>query len=398
MRRDINYRDPDFLTNHIKSIISFYYPNSIDLRLGGYINQFLDDGSIYDSMTKHLVGTCRFIYIYSVGAILQDNKKYREAASHGLEFLINTHKQPDGGFSWILNGVEVQDDNRFCYGHAFVLLAGAMATKAGVTGAKKFTSDIYDLLEEHFWDPVSRLYLDEMEKDWKNISPYRGQNANMHMCEAMISAFEATGDKKYLNRAYELAKRICVDMTKKTNGLIWEHFDSDWNPDWDYNKDNPKHMFKPFGYNLGHSIEWAKLLILIERYQPEYWMIDKAKNLFDVAFEKSWDNKKGGMHYTLSPNGQILDTDRYYWVLAETMASSALLAIRTQDNNYWNIYKKIWIFCDKYFIDHKFGAWYRVLNSENKKYDDVKSPPSKTDYHPVGACYEVLNAIKENNK
>ena len=46
-----------------------------------------------------------------------------------------------------------------------------------------------------------------------------------------------------------------------------------------------------------------------------------------------------------------------------------------------------------YFIDEKRGGWYRVLNNMNEKYDIYKSPPAKTDYHPLGACYEILNEI-----
>ncbi|GIS63905.1 MAG: hypothetical protein CM1200mP3_01530 [Chloroflexota bacterium] len=37
----------------------------------------------------------------------------------------------------------------------------------------------------------------------------------------------------------------------------------------------------------------------------------------------------GGMNYSFDPDGEILDTDRYYWVLSETFASAALLACRT---------------------------------------------------------------------
>ena len=58
----MSYRDPAFLRDHIKSIIAFYHPTCIDDEFGGYINQLRDDGSIYDRNTKHLVGTCRFIY------------------------------------------------------------------------------------------------------------------------------------------------------------------------------------------------------------------------------------------------------------------------------------------------------------------------------------------------
>ena len=41
----MNYKNPDFLKNHIKSIISFYHPSCIDNEFGGYINQFRDDGN-----------------------------------------------------------------------------------------------------------------------------------------------------------------------------------------------------------------------------------------------------------------------------------------------------------------------------------------------------------------
>ena len=39
----------------------------------------------------------------------------------------------------------------------------------------------------------------------------------------------------------------------------------------------------------------------------------------------------------------------------------------------------------------EYGAWFRILDSKNKKYDNLKSPAGKVDYHTMGACYEVLN-------
>ena len=62
----MSYREPAFLLDHIASIIAFYHPICIDEKFGGYINQLRDDGSVYDRNTKHLVGTCRFIYNYSI--------------------------------------------------------------------------------------------------------------------------------------------------------------------------------------------------------------------------------------------------------------------------------------------------------------------------------------------
>lgn len=44
-------------------------------------------------------------------------------------------------------------------------------------------------------------------------------------------------------------------------------------------------------------------------------------------------------------------------------------------------------------LNHQYGAWFRILDADNRKYDDEKSPAGKTDYHTMGACYEVLNVV-----
>ena len=397
----MNYRDSAFLGNHIRSIIDFYHPACIDREVGGYINQFLDDGTIYDRTTKHLVGTCRFIYNYAIAWLVLQDEEYRDASTHGLRFLQEVHRQPDGGFAWVLQGREVEDGTRHCYGHAFVLLAAAGAAKASVPGAKELIAEIYDLLETRFWESPAQLYVDEIAVgDWSAISPYRGQNANMHMCEAMLCAFEATGEARYLERAHLLARRICVELSEASNGLVWEHYATDWSHDWEYNLDDPQNLFRPYGYLPGHFVEWAKLLLILERHRPEDWMAPKAQQLFDVAMEKSWVHEGGGMNYTFSSDGRVLDTDRYYWVLSEAFASAAALAIRTGDENYWDWYDKVWQYADRHLVDHEYGGWFRVLNVENQKYGNEKSPPSKTDYHPLAACYETLVAMnlaaKEN--
>ena len=36
---------------------------------------------------------------------------------------------------------------------------------------------------------------------------------------------------------------------------------------------------------------------------------------------------------------------------------------------------------------------FEYLDQNNDKYDNLKSPAGKTDYHTMGACYEVLNSI-----
>ncbi|MBV8660046.1 MAG: AGE family epimerase/isomerase, partial [Burkholderiales bacterium] len=54
----------------------------------------------------------------------------------------------------------------------------------------------------------------------------------------------------------------------------------------------------------------------------------------------------------------------------------------------------LWQYSWAHFVDHRYGAWYRILDRQNRKYSDEKSPAGKVDYHTMGACYEVLNVLK----
>ncbi|EQD51949.1 N-acylglucosamine 2-epimerase, partial [mine drainage metagenome] len=60
---------------------------------------------------------------------------------------------------------------------------------------------------------------------------------------------------------------------------------------------------------------------------------------------------------------------------------------------YWERYEALWRYVWQYFVDHRYGAWYRILNRDNVKYSNEKSPAGKCDYHTMGACYEVLGLI-----
>ena len=106
-----------------------------------------------------------------------------------------------------------------------------------------------------------------------------------------------------------------------------------------------------------------------------------------------WDKKNQGLYYGFAPHGAVCDSDKYFWVQAESIAAAALLAKRTKNNAYWDWYERIWSYSWKHMIDHNYGAWFRILDRNNDKYDNMKSPAGKTDYHTMGACYEVLNSI-----
>ena len=356
------FRDKDFLIKHAESIMHFYHPRCIDKEKGGFFHYFKDDGSVYDSATKHLVSSTRFIYNYSMAYIHFKDDEYLDAVRHGINFLRNSHlNQKTGGYAWILNGQSMADSSNYCYGLAFVLLAYSTAYKAGISEAKIYIEEVFELMEKYFWRDEFGLYADEISSDWSKVSNYRGQNANMHSCEALIASYEATNEQKYLDRALIISDNICNRQAEQADGLIWEHYSSEWRIDWSFNKDKPDDLFRPWGFQVGHLTEWSKLLLILERYVNKDWLLPRAIELFEDAVEMGWDEKNDGLFYGFAPNGDICDRDKYFWVQAESFAAAALLANRTKDAKYWDWYERIWQFSWKHMIDHKYGAWFRIL-------------------------------------
>ena len=389
----MNFSTPEFLTDHAKSILAFYDDKVVDPS-GGYFQNFNDDGTLFDMGFKQLVSSTRIIVNYARAGRHFDNPEYLTIAKHGLDYLELCHFDASNQtYAWTLNNHKVQDSTQQAYGYAFVLLAYAHAYQAGIISTSEKIHQTFGLLEKRFYLPELQIYGDELNPDG-TLNDYRGQNANMHICEALIACFKATNEPKYIERALQLAKMFCNTQAAKTEGLIWEHFKTDLNPDWQYNIDDPKNLYRPWGFQPGHQTEWAKLLLQLNQLQPQVWLVDKAKTLFNKAYRYAWDNENGGLVYGFNKQGKWCDDDKYFWVQAESIAAASLLLSTSKDKWYQHCYKQLWQYCWQHMIDHQHGAWFRVLTVDNNKYSEQKSAAgAKCDYHTLGMCFDILESL-----
>lgn len=393
-----DYRSRSFLLGHIGQCLDFYHPRALDDQ-GGFFQCFANDGTLLDARRRNLVSSCRFVFIEAQAYLLFGRAEHRQAARHGLNFLTQAHRNPQtGGYAWRLScqasGVEVVDGRNIGYGLSFVVLACAMALKAGLEEAAGWLDEVVATLERRLFDPAHGLYADIASADWQ-VSDYRGQNCNMHACEAMLCAFEATGQPWYLERAETLAQAVTVKLAGHSGlGEIWEHYHADWTPDWLYNLQDHRDGYRPWGHLAGHQTEWAKLLLMLDRHLAAPWHLQRAQALFEGAMQRAWDVPRGGMFHSWGPDGQRCDDSKQQWVHAETLAAAAHLAVRTGQAHYWDWYDRIWSYCWRHLVDHRHGAWFRALDADNRVTSTEKSEP-EPDYHNMGACAEVLRLLSQ---
>lgn len=393
-----DFRSRRFLLDHLQRTMNFYHPAGLD-PAGGFFTVFGPDGAVLDRRSRSLVHTCRFLF-NEVNAYLEFGRAdYRDGARHALDFLTAHHRVPlTRGYRWTFafegESRSRENDANITYGLSFTILAYAMAIKAGFTQAEGWLDELVEVMETRLFDAGHGLYADQANADFSVIAPYRGQNANMHACEAMIAAFEATGDGWYIDRAETIAAAICLRQAALSPlDQVWEHYHADWSIDLDYNRNDHSDGYRPWGFLAGHQTEWAKLLIMLDGHRPAAWHLPRARSLFDRAMDLSWDRERGGMFYSYGLDAALYDRSKQQWVHAETLAAAAHLAVRTGNEAYWAWYDRLWRYVWAHLADHRHGGWYRALNADNSLASAVRGDP-EPDYHNMGACVEILKLIE----
>jgi mannose/cellobiose epimerase-like protein (N-acyl-D-glucosamine 2-epimerase family) len=376
-----------WLLEQARGLFGFFQPAAINPAGGFYA---LDDrGQPLPpqgprGQVRNLHEATRMVHCYAM-AHLMGLPGADRMVDQGMEFTWSRHRDTvDGGYFWGIDDVGPVNDTKQAYGHAFVLLAASSAKVIGHPDADRMLADVSDVLLGRFWDARAGATTEEYSRDWQPLGAYRGQNSNMHLTEALMAAFEATGDHTYLTMAERIAALIINCHARAEGWRVAEHFHADWSVDRDYAGDP---MFRPAGTTPGHALEWSRLLVQLwelgARAHP--WMAEAAQALFLHTCEIGWDKARGGFYYTLGWDDLPARSDRYWWPCAEGIAAASVLRQISDDPRFEVWYRRIWSFVTTHVIDHKDGAWWPELDDDLRPVNRVFT--GKPDlYHAVQAC------------
>ena len=371
-----------------KRLIAVFQHNAFNPAGGfftlGEIGQPLPPKTGQAGVERQLHDTTRIVHCFSVAQLLGTPGADR-MIDHGMEFIWQRHRDTkNGGYFWSVDDETAINPTKQAYGHAFVLLAASSAKVVGHPEADRLLADVTEVLHKRFWEMRYGATSEEYTADWHNVSDYRGQNCNMHLTEAVMAAFEATGDRFYLDMGESIASLIIERHARQQKWRVAEHFTKDWQVDFDFGGDP---MFRPAGTTPGHALEWSRLLIQLWELggRKHAWMPEAAKALFLNTVSIGWDNESGGFYYTLDWHDRPDQADRFWWPCAEGIAASAVIGSIDEDPRFEEWYRRIWGFTDNHLIDHVHGGWFPELGPDLKPVSRVFS--GKPDlYHALQAC------------
>ncbi|MDU7693001.1 MAG: AGE family epimerase/isomerase [Helicobacter sp.] len=402
-----------WLLGHLLSLFDFGKGAVVykdDFKSGGF--GYLDrDGNLDAKKPRELWINGRFTHVYALGHILGVPLS-GELCDHGISALCEEfYDKENGGYFSSLKDLNNEPNNRKeAYAQAFVVLAFASATLAKRKGAAENLYKALDLIDRHFWDEKRGIILEGYDREFKNLEPYIGANANMHSLECFLAASDALNfinDGKEADKWLLRGLRIAQNIVKKAKDhRIIEHFTSDFEPIANYNEDYKNHPFRPYGATPGHGFEWSRLCLhlhdalLAKRSdvaprladfggfdQVLAFLLHTGKALFERALNdglKFANNKNLGFVYTTDFAGKEVIEARMHWVVCEAIASSSVLYSLTKEARYLELYKQFWDLASLHFIDGS-KSWHHELDKNLKISSNTWS--GKPDlYHAVQTC------------
>ncbi|MEU2939514.1 AGE family epimerase/isomerase [Nocardiopsis alba] len=343
--------------------------------------------------------TARMTHVFSL-AHLRGDADAAALADHGVAALTGPLRDAEAGgwFDEVPEGgaASVRERSgtlpgKAAYPHSFVVLAAASAAHAGRPGARELLDEALGVIEEYFWEPSADCVRESWDADWTTTESYRGANSAMHCVEAFLAAADVTGDTRWVRRAAAIAERLIHGVAAAHDWRLPEHFTPGWEPLPDYNRDRPDHPFRPFGSTTGHLLEWARLLVHLEKALERAgepvpgWALTDAELLFDNAVRRGWaTDGTDGFVYTLDWEDRPVVRQRMHWVIAEAAMTAWTLGQRTGKASYSEHLERWWAYADRFHVDREHGGWRHELDPDGSPAASVWA--GKPDvYHPYQA-------------
>jgi mannose/cellobiose epimerase-like protein (N-acyl-D-glucosamine 2-epimerase family) len=314
--------------------------------------------------------SARMTHVFGLATLI-DHPGAVQLAEHGVAALREgpLHDDEHGGWR-----SATDDDTKAAYVHAFVVLAGATATTAGIEGGRPLLEEAVGVWEQRFWDDEQGLAAESFDRTWTTGEDYRGANANMHGVEAALAAADAFAPTdpgtaaRLRTHALRATERVVHRWTRERDWRLPEHFTARWEPLPEYNRERPADPFRPFGVTIGHQFEWSRLCLHLAAALGEHapgWLTADADRLFLAAAERGWAaDGREGFPYTLDWSDRPVVGARMHWVLCEAVAAATVRYAVTGDPRALTSQQRWAELGERLFLDPATGCWHHELTPE----------------------------------
>jgi len=347
--------------------------------------RLLPDGLVDFTASTRVRVQSRQIFFYAAAYERGWCPQGKDIALNMMQFILAEAKHPSAkaGFSHLFDpNWKLVEHKQDLYDHAFHLLALGWSYRISKNAdylleAKKVIAH----LDEQF-GAVNGGWT---EGDYDYAC--RRQNPHMHLFEAFMALYEASGDGAFLARASEMFGLFQAHFFDENQQVLFEFFQDDWQ----LLEGKKGQQVEP-----GHMMEWVWLVDWYSRLTGRP-VTKYADALYNNGMAKGISTS-GLVYDAITPNGEIMDGNKRCWGITELIKAS-LVQIRYGHRDAETVACEAVDDLFKYYLCASTPGSYvdqRGINDEIV----VDTAPASSLYHIIVAAMELQDhfAVHTNSK
>ncbi len=356
---------------------------------GGWYGRIDGEGRLVPDAPRGAILNARILWTFSAAFRVLGRPEYRAAADRAyLEIRDRFFDPEEGGVFWSLDAAgRPLDTKKQFYAIAFAVYGLAEYYRAiGLQEALGLAVRLYRDIETHSFDGDG--YLEACMRDWRPIADMRlsekdrndakTMNTHLHILEGYTGLYRVWKDGGLKARLTGLVG-IFLDRILRPDGHLGLFFDTAW-----------RSQSETVSY--GHDIEASWLLEeaadLLEDPALSARTSDACRHIAAAAME-GWQAGEG-MIYERDPAAAHVDTDRHWWVQAETVVGCWNRFRRDGDAAWAGRALDTWDFIRRELLCPD-GEWYWSLRADGTHDTaDDRAGFWKCPYHNGRMCLEIL--------
>lgn len=378
-----------------EELLHWWIDRMVDLRNGGFYGRIDGENKVHLEANRGVILNARILWTFSLAARHFEKPEYLRMTNHAYDYLKQYFwDEQDGGVFWEVDHQgNPTETKKQIYAQAFAIYALSEYHKlTGDRESLQLAQEIFWLVEKYSLDEEHGGYLEAFSRGWelledlrlsdKDANEAKTMNTHLHVLEAYTNLYRVLPTAKLANRLVELVELFLEKFIDHETGHLRLFFDEEWN-------------LKSHEISFGHDIEASWLLwecreVLGEKYPNPDQLKETILKMAAATLSEGVD-PKGGTWNEATPAG-LSDTDKIWWVQAESMVGFLNAYQLTGDSNYLSATLDTWTFIEKNLKDRKNGEWHWAVNQEYvPQLQHNKAGPWKAPYHHVRTLLEVID-------
>lgn len=292
-------------------VLPLWLETAWDVRQGGFVECLTQEGRPQPDLPRRMRIVPRQIFAFCEAVRLRtpDADAARALALAGLEYLDGPARSRRGGWVHRLNpDGSALDERRGFYDHAFVVLAGASAYSAlGEAAGLSIAREALRFINDQLRAPDGRGWFDPHMDSMDRLA-----NPHMHLLEACLALYAASGDSDALAMADEIVTLFESAMFSMRTGALVERLDENWRPRTETGAHAGMIRTEP-----GHCYEWAYLLAAYDGIRGRD-LLSWRRRMIRFA-DSNGRNAEGFAVNAIAEDGRIMDGGRRLWPQLEML-------------------------------------------------------------------------------